>query len=148
MRGTFFRYVFFVFVSVFIFSAQTQKTYSQNHKENISCESVLPTAVDNFVHSQFPVEDMTYKLETYNDVICENPEDMANIVITVTVEEHKFYGIFHFHYNHNGSVPRVPSSFFDETLWVIPSTQNEWRASWCEIITTVYKEESFKHNCL
>lgn len=133
-----------IFSSYFLHIGNIKARAGETEKQ---CETLLPIAVENLVHQVFG-KDITHELKTYNDVLCEDPEDMANVVIVVSVHNReKQYGIFHLHYNHDGSISRIQSSFFDEQTWITFTQENEWHAQWCEIIRSVYPEERSRHNC-
>ncbi len=139
-------------ISLFVFTCLLSSLgtkYSGAHADEIKkeCEALLPIAVKNFVHESF-LAPHSYELKTYNDVLCENPENMVNVVIVVTVSDtKKQYGVFHLHYNHNGSIPRAPASFIDESTWTTFTNDNGWRAVWCDLIRFVYPDERSIHNC-
>ncbi len=100
------------------------------------------------VSISFPDQSVLYALQAYNDVRCEEPENMANVAVTVVKnKEEQFYGIFHLHFNHDGSIPTLLKEAYTNGAWTGIQKKDEWREEWCEWIHYVYPEEKEKFKC-
>ncbi len=115
--------------------------------ENIECFKVIRRAIPSFYRGSPAAqtfnkrERLVYGIATLNDMMCADPEWMANIVITVTdpATNESWYGIFHVHVNLSGVITSG-ASFHDPT-WMTFKHESEWQARWCEDIRTVYPKD-------
>lgn len=120
--------------------------------EHLSCPDTIQEnireAVQQFILKEFSDENVLFSIKAINDIRCEKPEDMANIVIVVMLNTREsFYGIFHLHFLHSTTTFKSASSF-DDKNWTLFTNDREWNKQWCTIIGLVYKNELEQQNCI
>lgn len=78
-----------------------------------------------------------------NDVLCEEPERMANLAIIATIESGaQYYARSHLHFFDDGS---LPSTYLQN--WKRIHNSLEWKTDWCEFIRLVYSKELITQKC-
>lgn len=126
------------FIGVFPATAQ---------EKDQSCKDLLPTAVKNLVNASFQNSYSSYTLKAHNDILCEDPENMANVVIVVHLKNgDSRYGIFHLHWRADGSLPFIPDSFSGDPDWTPMRHEGDWRREWCGFLVYVYPENTCEQN--
>lgn len=84
------------------------------------------------------------RIVAMNDVLCEEPERMANLAIIATIESGaQYYARSHFHFLDNGDLASTYSQ-----QWRRIHHTNEWKADWCEFIRLVYPKELVAQECM
>ncbi len=111
------------------------------------CNPDLREVAREFVRQEFPNERATFELVTYNDLQCEEPEDMANVVIAVTTERRgTLYGVFHIHFVHvTGEL--VSAAAFDDPKFLPMLSDVAWKVRWCRIVRHIYEDELREQGC-
>lgn len=102
----------------------------------------LATHLDNQVmgSGDIPVQG---RIVAMNDVLCEEPERMANLAIIATIESGaKYYARSHLHFLDNGDLANTYSE-----QWKHIDNSREWKAEWCEFIQLVYPKELTTQQC-
>ncbi len=100
------------------------------------------------VERDFPGESVLSFVRAYNDVRCEIPEDMANVVAVVKrAESEALFGIFHIHSRHKANILTTAVSFNDDMRWTPFTKETDWKAPWCDIIKIVYEERNQVEPC-
>ena len=118
---------------------------------NVECFKVITRAIPSFYRKSaaaqaFNTRDLlVYGIATSNDMMCTDPEWMANVTITVTDPRTResWYGIFHVHVTPDGTFKSGSSYYQPE--WVSFTRPIEWQTRWCDYIT-VYPED-YKKQC-
>ncbi|MBI2109377.1 MAG: hypothetical protein HYT93_04390 [Parcubacteria group bacterium] len=141
-------YFFIICLSLF-FAPAISHADTGAYQTKVSCKEILPIAVHNLVKAAFPNQNILHALQAYNDVMCEIPENMANVVITVVKnKEEQFYGTFHLHFKNDGTLPQYLHELArDEKSWTRITAKNDWKKEWCEWMRDVYPQEKNKFGC-
>lgn len=83
------------------------------------------------------------RIVAMNDVLCEEPERMANLAIIAMIESGaQYYARSHFHFLDNGD---LASTYTEQ--WKRIYNANDWKAEWCEFIQFVYPTELAVQEC-
>lgn len=117
------------------------------------CASKILSAAFELVERDFPGREYRgLTIPAMNDAICEGEEYMANIVIVVELVSGKnlsySYAIFHIHVSPGGKLVSAANFL---PVWQPSQSEDQsedgWRRDWCDIIKSVYPEESKKQEC-
>ncbi len=112
------------------------------------CQLDIEELTRLLVERDFPGESVLSFVRAYNDVLCEIPEDMANVVVVVKrAEGETLYNIFHIHSSHKANILTTAASFNDVMRWTPLTKETDWKAPWCDIIKRVYEEELESQGC-
>ena len=111
------------------------------------CNPDLREVARELVRHEFPNERATFHIVTYNELRCEEPEDMANVVITVTTERRgTMYGVFHIHFVHvTGEL--TSAAAFDNQKFLPMLSDFDWKVPWCRIVRLIYEDELKEQGC-
>ena len=112
------------------------------------CQLDIEELTRLLVERDFPGESVLSFVRAYNDVLCEIPEDMANVVAVVKrAEGETLYDIFHIHSSHKANILTTAAPFNDDMRWTPLTKETDWKAPWCDIIKYVYEEELELQGC-
>ena len=112
------------------------------------CQLDIEELTRLLVEREFPGESVLSFVRAYNDVLCEIPEDMANVVVVVKrAEGETLYDIFHIHSSHKANILTTAVPFNDDMRWTPLTKETDWKAPWCDIIKYVYEEEIELQGC-
>ena len=112
------------------------------------CQLDIEELTRLLVERDFPGESVLSFVRAYNDVRCEIPEDMANVVAVVKrAEGETLFGIFHIHSRHKANILTTAVSFNDDMRWTPLTKETDWKAPWCDIIKYVYEERNQVELC-
>ncbi len=79
------------------------------------CQLDIKELTRQLVERDFPGESAISFVRAYNDIRCEVPEDMANVVAVVKrAEGETLFGIFHIHSRHKANILTTAVSFNDD----------------------------------
>lgn len=116
-------------------------------KKEGACVDLFLKAAEELARRDFKQSFKSYYIVAFNDVLCEKPEAMANVVIVVNLEyDDGMYGIFHIHATYDGTLVRA-TSFDDQRVWAPLVKIDSWKQPWCDLIRIVYKEELEEQWC-
>ena len=106
----------------------------ERNKEHISAKEEPPVQ-----------EQLAISIEAYNDVLVEEQECMANVMVTVVDigSMRAFWTLFHMHFFPNGMW--VYKGYLP--TWKPLNYPLQWFYEWCGFIESVYKKELEQQNC-
>ncbi len=165
MQKTSFRWCLMAVFVMFTNTTLTPRMSSALEVAPHLCRHNLPTAVEQFVHREFPRQIQSFAIQAFNEVRCERSEklvtltkdatmktteaitkewdDMANIAVTVVLKNRKIYHTtVHIHFSHDGSLVGASPE------WNLSHAADDWRTKWCRFIYYVYRDELKEQNCL
>lgn len=118
------------------------------------CHRAMTMAAVTFAKNEFAAQEEEPSIDSpaiivtipaHNDIFCQGPEYMANVVIVAEPESHKaFYGIFHIHFSADGT---LQSAAGVSKEWHNMQRPDGWKASWCDFIKSVYPNELKEQGC-
>lgn len=122
------------------------------------CPREMTTAAVAFAKTEFPPPEtymstdsqylpqyLIVSVPAHNDIFCQRPECMANVVIVAEPNNHKaFYDIFRIHLSADGA---LQSAVRDSKKWHNMTKPDGWKASWRDFVKSVYPHELKEQEC-
>jgi len=128
------------------------------------CESNILNVVERLVIDAFPKKDVTYRLMAFNEVRCEESEQLSNLTKESTVENYErasleyddmanvavvvifpggetHFVVAHIHFSGDALVSAYPHQ------WTLSESANAWQDKWCTFISRVYPDELDEQQC-
>lgn len=119
------------------------------------CLESLAAAAKEFVMKDYqPPRLIAISIMAANDIHCQEPESMANIIIAVMFSPTKksssrfYYNLFHIHFSTSGQL--ISASYNNDLRWLPLEKADGWKDQWCDFLQNSierYRDELAAQGC-